>query len=250
MNRIKVAKELVALAKMLTAGDAVVATNRSSWSWEDDADWKTATVTVDDVGQLTLTVTHVHEKYGIGAGRRESQLYRGPLGSVTNPKIGQVMSLIGKWSHDRTSAGGPFSRLWTTPDRRQVSLRDAVAEVASRFSGMIQASSKVAVSFNMGREIGAGDGYLVLAPYAVKVGDVGALVWSGADTYKVMVPGKFGQEEMVESLSNLPRAWVKVEKVLEPYASGMRSLLVRVVAPYNKGDWAEETEESIAASEG
>jgi hypothetical protein len=127
MERVKIASELVKLAKDLTAREEVIATNVSSWSWEDDAVAITARVYLNDRnGALRLEMEKVHEKYGLGKGIRKTILEDISLGTVFKPKLGPVAGLLKRHGHSRTRAGGPFSRKWRGVDAPDGSLRSII----------------------------------------------------------------------------------------------------------------------------
>ena len=49
-------------------------TNRSYWSWEDDADSITASILLDSDDSLYLKIHKVRTKHGLGAGKFEKTL--------------------------------------------------------------------------------------------------------------------------------------------------------------------------------
>ena len=110
---------------------ATIATNSSEWSWDDDASDRTATVYLDG-DKLSLEVVEIHTKYGLGAGKRVRELASMSLGTLVKPKIGQVVSVLRKFSHDRTRAGSPFKRKWSDASGNESSLGEIIASQVSQ----------------------------------------------------------------------------------------------------------------------
>jgi hypothetical protein len=115
----QVARELQLIAKALTAGDRLLATNSSSWSWEDDADTVSAFLYVDAKNVLTLRLDRTHTKYGIGAGVRTAVVFEEEVGTLDTPKINKIRSVLKQFGHERTRSGSPFKRLWRNEANKQ-----------------------------------------------------------------------------------------------------------------------------------
>lgn len=115
----QIARELCRVAKVLMAGEELLATNQSYWSWEDDIDQVDAMLFVDLTGALRLQMVRTHTKLGLGAGKRSETLYDNEVGTLDSPKIGVIRSYLAKYGHDRSRAGGPFKRKWTCVANKQ-----------------------------------------------------------------------------------------------------------------------------------
>ena len=89
----------------------IIARNESGWSWEYDRNDRRAAVYLDGE-RLSLKIVETHTKSGIGAGTTVKTLITADLGTLDKPDLGKVRSLLGKYSHQRTRAGYPFSTKW------------------------------------------------------------------------------------------------------------------------------------------
>jgi hypothetical protein len=94
------------------SSDVIVATNTSGWSWEYDANTRTAAILASPTGALRLMLVEKHTKTGIGAGTEMELLESRDIGTVNKPALGAVASILAKYAHQRTSAGYGFSRMW------------------------------------------------------------------------------------------------------------------------------------------
>lgn len=127
------ASELVRVAKGLAAGEKALATNHSFWSWEYDRSDVEATVYVNDTGYLRLEIVETDTKTGLGAGVRKVVKEDIGLGTLERPRFGMVPSLLKKHGHERSRAGYPFQRIWTTPQKEKLQLAEIVMrELTSR----------------------------------------------------------------------------------------------------------------------
>lgn len=88
-----------------------VALNESFWQWEYNASYRHATVLINGV-QLRLVIDDEHVKTGLGAGRTRKILEDVSLGTLQKPNVTLAISLLKKHGHNRTRAGGPFSKQW------------------------------------------------------------------------------------------------------------------------------------------
>jgi hypothetical protein len=136
MNRQAVAQEILKIAKVLTAGEVVIATNYSSYRWEDFSNTNTAKVFLDEsTGKLRLLITGETKDESINPYQRSGTFEDEELGTLDKPRLGNVAGLLKKHNHDRTSAGGPFSKKWTDRSHNQLALGDIIrAEAANRKS--------------------------------------------------------------------------------------------------------------------
>jgi hypothetical protein len=91
-------------------GYSLIATNESYWGWEYDTDYKYAFLYMNNIGNLILKIVHVHVKSGIGAGKVTNVLYEGNVGTINKPDIKTIQDNLKKFSHEKSSAGRPFSR--------------------------------------------------------------------------------------------------------------------------------------------
>jgi len=117
-----VVRELVRVARSMAAGEKVLATNHSFWSWEYDRSDVEATVYVSDLGALRLEVVETQTKTGLGAGVRKAVKEDVPLGTLERPRLGMVPSLLKRHGHARSRAGSPFQRTWVTMDKDKMTL--------------------------------------------------------------------------------------------------------------------------------
>ena len=73
----------------------------------------------------------------------------------------------------------------------------------------------------------------------VKVGDIGAIYSIANRVYQVSVPGRKYDSDPDQSFGSGAEAWVKVLKVYPEFGGGWHESTVKVVAPYQKGEWAK-----------
>ena len=132
MNRKAVAQELTKVAKLLTSSERVIATNRSSNSWEDFSSFATAKVYADDTGNLRLEIREDVENVGINSYKRSAVVATQDLGTLNKPRLGGVSSLLKKHGHDRSRAGGPFSSKWTDANGQKSNLTQIITVEAER----------------------------------------------------------------------------------------------------------------------
>jgi hypothetical protein len=122
-----------ASAKSKIANNDVIATNDSTYQWEDDYQHKVAEVYLNN-DILTLVITGTHKSYGLGGGKEtKGVIARVSLGTLQKPRIGEVASLLKKHSFERSMAASPFKRVWTGVDGQQRPL-SAIIEQERSFS--------------------------------------------------------------------------------------------------------------------
>jgi len=141
MNRQAVAQELVKVAKLLSASERVLATNSSSYSWEDFYSTATAKVYLDEAtDKLRLEIRKDVENTGINPHKGSELAAELDLGTLQKPRLGGVPTLLKQHGHDRTTAGGPFPRLWTDVKRNS---KEALAQIIKEELARKQPSSAV-----------------------------------------------------------------------------------------------------------
>jgi hypothetical protein len=114
MNDKRIANDLLKIAKLLTAKEILLATNRSLWSWEYDSQSRVAKLFVDDrTGNLRLIITETYTKTGIGKGTTKTTIADAKVGTVMKPKLAPIRSILKKHSFSRGRMSFPFSRKWT-----------------------------------------------------------------------------------------------------------------------------------------
>jgi len=98
----------------LSGGEKIIAYNSSHWQWEYDSDSRYAAVILHtQTNALRMELVATRTSDGLGGGRkRTSTLAKANLGSLQKPALGGLSSILSKHSHDRTRAGGPFTRQW------------------------------------------------------------------------------------------------------------------------------------------
>ena len=90
-----------------------VAWNYSHYQTDEMTDNYDAVLSVTMTGGLMLTVKNLREhSYAGGGPARTTVVYDGLVGTVTKPNLGVIRAVLAKYSHDRTSLGGPFSAKW------------------------------------------------------------------------------------------------------------------------------------------
>lgn len=111
----------------------VLATNTSSWAWEDDENTRTAIIYLFPFSyDLFYQIKEKRVKLGLGAGSRETVIADGPLGTLASPKnMGALKSDMGRYSHSRSRAGGPFKAQWTTPEGKTGTLAQILAKAGA-----------------------------------------------------------------------------------------------------------------------
>ena len=111
-------------------GEELLATNDSFWSWEDDSNYRNAYLFIkEDDGNLRLVVVETHTKYGLGAGTRTAILLDESVGTILKPDTTKIVSILAKHSHQKSTAGRGFKRLWTNPKTNQrESLKDIIKQ--------------------------------------------------------------------------------------------------------------------------
>lgn len=129
------------------AGEVIVATNRSSWSWEYDQSIRTADITCGSSGDLFLTIVERHIKSGLGAGERSNTLVSRPVGKITKPDLKTVISFLAKYTHSKSSASSPFKRNWVANFQGASKPEAALGEIlrdfyVKKFSQMADISPK------------------------------------------------------------------------------------------------------------
>lgn len=119
---------MISQFKLFESGDEnyeVIGTNESSWSWEYDANTRTAQILLDrNDDSLYLKIRQVHTKSGIGSGQRASDLVFVKIGDLQKADLAIVRTLLKKHAHDRTSAGHGFSKFWQDEEGNKLNLTD------------------------------------------------------------------------------------------------------------------------------
>jgi hypothetical protein len=113
--------------KLFESGEnyEVLGTNTSSWSWDYDANTRTAQILLDrNDDSLYLKIREVHTKSGLGAGQRASDLVFVKIGDLQKADLAIVRTLLKKHAHDRTSAGHGFSQFWQDEEGNKLNLTD------------------------------------------------------------------------------------------------------------------------------
>jgi hypothetical protein len=137
----------VASANKKIAGEIPLATNTSTYSWEDFYDDKTATIYLDEnTGSLRLVIQEKAENSGMNPYRRSVTLEDITIGTLERPRLGNVASLLKKHGHDRTSAGGPFKNKWKDASGNLAPLSAILQAAASQRSPAPAAPATPAVS--------------------------------------------------------------------------------------------------------
>lgn len=88
-----------------------IAVNVSYWQWEYDMTERQAIIGLSNKN-LRLWVIELHEKSGIDSGKRYKELLEIDLGTIENPKIGNIATIIKPFSHKKSRAGWGFGKLW------------------------------------------------------------------------------------------------------------------------------------------
>ena len=133
MNRQAVAQELVKVAKLLSASERVLATNISSYSWEDFYSTATAKVYLDEAtDKLLLEIRKDVESTGMNPHKRSELAAEQDLGTLAKPRLGGVPTLLKQHGHDRTTAGGPFSNRWTDANKNKSALAQIIKDELAR----------------------------------------------------------------------------------------------------------------------
>ena len=103
----------------------VLGTNESSWSWEDDADHRTAQILLNrNDDSLYLKINQVHTKFGMGAGTRSAILAFVNIGNIQKADLAIVRTLLKKHAHQKSSAGNGFSKFWQDEEGNKMNLTD------------------------------------------------------------------------------------------------------------------------------
>jgi hypothetical protein len=110
MNNQAVTRELVAVARLIAADD-VLAWNTTSFSWEDDALSRRAEIVRDGM-KLKLVIRETKDKYGIGKGHWEQVLEDKEIGTLEKPRLGEVASLLKKYSLGNSRSSSGFKQKW------------------------------------------------------------------------------------------------------------------------------------------
>jgi len=125
-----------AWGRVIYASERVVATNTSSWFWEDDSSDRVATIYLNETtGALRLEIREVREKTGLGAGRRESVLATLDLGNIRKPTLVGVRRLLAKFGHPPSRSGSPFKAQWSAIGGKRAGLGEILADVAAGMAG-------------------------------------------------------------------------------------------------------------------
>ena len=99
----------------------VIATNHSSYSWEDDYIEVTAQILLDKTDNaLYLKMRKVHTKSGLGAGTFPRDLEFIKIGTLQKANLALVRSLLKKHGYDQSK----FSRFWKDDEGNKLSLTD------------------------------------------------------------------------------------------------------------------------------
>jgi len=105
----------------------ILGTNESSWSWEDDADHRTAQILLDKIdNSLYLKIKQVHTKFGLGAGKRECALVFIKIGALQKADLSIVKTLLKKHAHQKSRTGNGFSTFWTDEEGNKMNLTDLI----------------------------------------------------------------------------------------------------------------------------
>ena len=105
----------------------VLGENESYWQWEYDTDIVKAQILLDKSdNKLYLKIRKVHIKSGLGAGAFPTDLEFVKIGNLQDPDLTKVRPLLKKYGHDRTSAGGPFSKHWQDDEGNKMLLTDLI----------------------------------------------------------------------------------------------------------------------------
>ena len=108
--------------------------NHSIWSWEYDHRDREAMLFVGAKGTLELKIIETWEKSGIGAGTRSATLEEGlRVGTVFKPDLGKIKQTLAKHSFERSGAGAPFKKLWTTFDGHEMTLGELISKASETF---------------------------------------------------------------------------------------------------------------------
>ena len=74
---------------------------------------------MEPIGELMLKIVEEYTKTGLGAGTRTTILEEEPVGTIDNPELGKIRSILVQHAHERSRAGYPFNKLWTDPKDKQ-----------------------------------------------------------------------------------------------------------------------------------
>lgn len=113
-----------------------IATNRSSWAWEDDADTIEALLYYEpDDKEFYLKLTRTHEKFGLGKGVRTEVLEDVRVGNLRKVDVLKIKSLLKKHGHEKSSAGRGFRGKWQPADdpRKEANLSDIIYDFKEQF---------------------------------------------------------------------------------------------------------------------
>lgn len=114
-----------------------LAKNYSIWSWEYDHRVREAMLFMGSKGGLELKIIETWEKSGLGAGKRETLLEEGVSVGFVSPKfkpdLGKIKQVLAKYSFERSGAGSPFKKLWTTTINTEMPLAEILTKAAAEF---------------------------------------------------------------------------------------------------------------------
>lgn len=113
----------------------VVATNECYWSWEYDAQYRTAKILLNEkTNDLYLHIKSVHIKSGIGAGQFPKELAYEYVGKLSKPDLQKIQTLLteNNYSHEVR-----FKRQWTDINGNQMALSQILKLHNNRFNKIV-----------------------------------------------------------------------------------------------------------------
>lgn len=168
----------------------VIATNECYWSWEYDAQTRTAQILWDrnsPSGELWLHIRSVHVKSGLGAGSFPKDLVYERVGKILNPDLGKIRTLLTKNNY---SSQVRFKRDWIDANGNSLPLGNIIKNVNNRANKLINLN-KVAKDKTLKREIPTEEFDLRISPWGKAYVIYGAGTKELKDEIKMQLNGKF-----------------------------------------------------------